>query len=447
MPRQAEGTLTAADESTTLVIPFVVPTGIRSFRLKFNYTPDHPEGAELRNQISASIYGPDGKTAEINRPDRWPDGVTVGPEPSGGVGAKIVSPGEWKLFISTHRVTSPDVHYTVDLEWHLPSDDVAPARVDVTPLPDGWLRGDLHAHTWYSDGHWTTSALASFMFERGLDFSTLTDHNTIDGLPEFLSYDGTALTTLGGNEVSTFRGHMLALGVTDRLVDWREPDGTLRPLPYIADEIHDAGGMAVICHPRSIGDPWCCGCRWEHEDMMPGNARAVEIWNGTWDDDKNGGGIKLWQTWLSEGHRLVATAGSDMHGPPQPAHLKRRAAHNVVYAMKRGREAVLEALKAGHSYVSAGPVCTLQAEENGQVWIMGDTVEASEPVTVTATWNGVPDGARLMLNVDGHPQPIPTSIQGVFETVLNPASFRWATFEVWDDEGALLVSNPIYGQR
>jgi len=83
MPRQAEGTLTAADESTTLVIPFMVPTGIRSFRLKFNYTPDHPDGAELRNQISASIYGPDGKTAEINRPDRWPDGVTGRPRTVG----------------------------------------------------------------------------------------------------------------------------------------------------------------------------------------------------------------------------------------------------------------------------------------------------------------------------------------------------------------------------
>jgi predicted metal-dependent phosphoesterase TrpH len=403
MPRQAEGTLTPADESTTHVVPFVVPSGLRSFRLKFNYTPDHPEGAELRNQISASIYGPDGKMAEINRPDRWPDGVTIGPEPSGGVGAKIVTPGEWKLFISTHRVVSPDVHFTVDLEWHLPSDEVRPPRVDATPLPDGWLRGDLHAHTWYSDGHWTTSALASFMVERGLDFATLTDHNTIDGLPEFLSYNGTALVTLGGNEVSTFNGHMLALGVTDRLVDWRYADGTLRPVPDIAAEIHEAGGIAVICHPLSIGDPWCCGCRWEHADMMPGNAAAVEIWNGIWDEDKNGGGIKLWQSWLTEGHKLVATAGSDIHGPPPAGHLAHRAAHNVVYAPERNRHAILEALKVGRSYVSTGPVGTLQASSSSGTWFMGQTVEANEVVTVTATWNGVPSGARQVVRVASSP--------------------------------------------
>lgn len=180
--------------------------------------------------------------------------------------------------------------------------------------------------------------------------------------------------------------------------------------------------------------------------MMPGNASAVEIWNGIWDEDKNGGGIQLWQSWLTEGHKLVATAGSDIHGPPPADHLKRRAAHNVVYAPARHRQAILEALKVGRSYISTGPVCTFQASSASGTWFMGQTVEANEAVTVTATWNGMPSGARLMLNIDGRPQAIPAAPQGRFDTELNPAAFRWATLEAWDDTGALLISNPLYGQ-
>ncbi len=49
--------------------------------------------------------------------------------------------------------------------------------------------------------------------------------------------------------------------------------------------------------------------------MMPGNAHLVEIWNGGPWSDYNEERLALFQHWLALGHRLRATAGSDIHGP------------------------------------------------------------------------------------------------------------------------------------
>ena len=42
-----------------------------------------------------------------------------------------------------------------------------------------WLAGDLHAHTFHSDGAMSVAELAAHAVERGLDFVAVTDHNTV----------------------------------------------------------------------------------------------------------------------------------------------------------------------------------------------------------------------------------------------------------------------------
>ena len=48
----------------------------------------------------------------------------------------------------------------------------------------GWYLGDLHAHSVHSDGAWEVTDLVAAARTRGLDFATLTDHNTASGLAE-----------------------------------------------------------------------------------------------------------------------------------------------------------------------------------------------------------------------------------------------------------------------
>ncbi len=453
MAYRFEGSLTRTDERLTRVFDFEVPDDATHVNVRLRYDPVHTEGAALPQQISMSVYGPRGWVAEINTTrDRFERGTDIGPDPSPGTPPSHIEPGPWRLFLSTYRIVDAIVAFEIDVTFRSEPDVPAlPASPEPTIPADrgpGWYRGDLHAHSWHSDGRWGSDELIAYMRDRGLDFCSLTDHNTVTGLPEHLHRASDEILTLGGSEMSTFRGHMLALGVHER-VEWRRNDGTVLPVAEIARAIREAGGLAVICHPRNVGDPWCCGCRWEHLDMMPGNAMAVEIWNGTW-NEANAEGVRLWQRWLDEGHRIVATAGTDHHGMArhmEAAGLGRGAA-NVVHADAFTREAILEALKRGRSFVSAGPSLRLEAtDEAGRRYGMGDPVDADGTVRVAAGWSDLPDGARVELVVDGVREPLGDAPRGDARRELGADAFRWVTLEAWDERGAWAISNPLYGAR
>ncbi len=67
---------------------------------------------------------------------------------------------------------------------------------------------DLHVHSSCSDGTMTPAELVSYACKKKLTAIALTDHDTIDGLPElFRAAEGTGLEVISGIEFSTqFRG-------------------------------------------------------------------------------------------------------------------------------------------------------------------------------------------------------------------------------------------------
>jgi predicted metal-dependent phosphoesterase TrpH len=75
------------------------------------------------------------------------------------------------------------------------------------------LKADLHSHSTYSDGTLTPSQLVAAARAHGLGALALTDHDTVEGLPEFYrAGEGQGFRVLGGTELSLeFLGttHML----------------------------------------------------------------------------------------------------------------------------------------------------------------------------------------------------------------------------------------------
>ena len=68
---------------------------------------------------------------------------------------------------------------------------------------------DLHTHSVFSDGTYTPTEIISEARERGLSAVALTDHNTVAGLPEFLSAaKGTGVEPVAGIEISTDYGEV-----------------------------------------------------------------------------------------------------------------------------------------------------------------------------------------------------------------------------------------------
>src|SRR5262249_33500020 len=148
--------------------------------------------------------------------------------------------------------------------------------------------------------------------------------------------------------------------------------------------------------------PICTGCDWRYTDMLPGPARLVEVWNGgVWvSESNNERALALWYEWLNQGHRLVATAGTDTHGPAPDGV---RPGFNVVYAEEWSEAGILRAIARGHLFLSDGPQLELSAQTaSGSQAIMGDRLPA-EPATNSARWSGCNphDTARPVL--DGQP--------------------------------------------
>ncbi|HDS59690.1 MAG TPA: PHP domain-containing protein [Thermoplasmatales archaeon] len=99
---------------------------------------------------------------------------------------------------------------------------------------------DLHVHTAYSrDGHASPEALARRLRDRGFAGMAITDHNTTEGAFRHIRLDD--FLVIPGIEISTERGHLLGLGIQEPV--------TSRAAVEAVEEIHHAGGIAVVPHP------------------------------------------------------------------------------------------------------------------------------------------------------------------------------------------------------
>jgi len=357
----------------------------------------------------------------------------------------------WSVVIDTHMIL-PGGDVTYNLAVEASSDPITEPAPHYTkgitpPRGPGWYRGDLHSHTIHSDGKWDVPELVAAARAEGLDFVTLTDHNTVAPLPQMDSLSAPDLLTMGGIELTTYAGHALALGVR-QWIDWRvnPPDGSQRSMRDIAEAVEAAGGLFVIAHPMSPGDPICTGCDWQYPDMMPGTAKLVEIWNGGW-ADFNEDGLALWYQWLNQGHRLRVTSGSDTHHPP----LRREpAGSNVVYAESLTESAILEAIQRGHSYLSTGkPRLTLTAKVQHSTetvsGMMGDVLSGSH-AEVTVEWNAPEAGDRLRFIVDGAVcDEFSPEAEGTKTWTLPITKAQWCVLEWRDRNGQMrAITNPIF---
>jgi hypothetical protein len=107
--------------------------------------------------------------------------------------------------------------------------------------------GAYHMHTLFSDGRKDADAVAAAAAEAGLDFIVLTDH----GNPNNDSLDAqgmrAGIRVLAGSEMSTSRGHLVALG-------FKRPGRTTvfsREAEAAAAEVAALGGFTIIAHPYS----------------------------------------------------------------------------------------------------------------------------------------------------------------------------------------------------
>ncbi|MGQ9641148.1 MAG: PHP domain-containing protein [Candidatus Bathycorpusculaceae bacterium] len=103
---------------------------------------------------------------------------------------------------------------------------------------------DLHVHTYYSyDSIIKPEELVFYAKRRGLDGAAITDHDVVEGA---LKMAGTAdFLIISGIEVTSLGGHIIGLNVEEQIPPKLSVEETV-------DKIHEAGGIAVACHPKAF---------------------------------------------------------------------------------------------------------------------------------------------------------------------------------------------------
>ena len=178
--------------------------------------------------------------------------------------------------------------------------------VRLAPIYDsyarGWIAGDCHQHTYYSDGIDSVDNVMIANAANGICFGFLTDHNTSRGVPE---YNGPCMFPvrtengqvryfkgMDGVEVTAEFGHYNALGsgLTLETYDLKFTEAERNSLEkmsivrdkimYIADCIKRVDGVAQINHPYSTTTMgmanWIDLNDYEVFDMFD----TIEVWNG-----------------------------------------------------------------------------------------------------------------------------------------------------------------------
>ena len=234
--------------------------------------------------------------------------------------------------------------------------------------PGRWYKGDLHAHSTYSDGDSPVAQVLAGVTEKGLEFFALTDHDTyMDGKPKHWddpAYASGIVTLLYGSEWTTPKGHANIWAPAKIAYDklWTANQNQ-DPAAAIA-EAHSRGALFSINHPVSLLN------NWEYASFE--GADSLEVWNATYRlPNLNGWAIHgLWDRLLQSRLRLAAVGGSDTHQLTGPESLVHGLGDPTtwVYAAEKTAEAILGGIKAGRtsvSYAPNGPRLDFRADADG----------------------------------------------------------------------------------
>ena len=243
------------------------------------------------------------------------------------------------------------------------------------------LKGDLHTHTYYSDGSDGISMTPADYREEGFDFFSLTDHNRMytSRLAKEL-YDGVDLGMhiMAGEEIHTPGSlvHIVHVGGSESVCDKYIKDiekykaeveeiaKTLTDIPeqyrdrvamakWTSDNIHNAGGLAIFAHP--YWTPNKVNVSPELIDLLytPELFDAFELVGGVRHEYLIRQ-LALWQEKALEGKYLPPVGSSDSHNHDFEVGGFGRN-FTIVFAKENTTESILEAIKNGYTLAAELP--------------------------------------------------------------------------------------------
>ncbi|MEZ5937135.1 MAG: CehA/McbA family metallohydrolase [Hyphomonadaceae bacterium] len=451
-------------------LPFEVPPGVERVTIQVEH--------EFKGQgvvLDLGLRDPNGQRGWSGSNKRELTVSAWDATPSFRVGAVV--PGEWTLVMGlpAYRKDRPKADYTATIRLDFASPDT-PSSPAIPPGPisaePGWRYGDLHNHTGHSDGSCKattglrvpcpTIRTLEAAHDAKLDFVAVTDHNTLAQLADLaaLAPAFPDLLVIPGTEVTTFKGHANALGLS-RPVEFQLGTDRLPTIDDLIDNVEAQHAILSINHPGLATGPICMGCGW-NADTDWSRIPSIEVVNGgllrNGQEEGPFSGIRYWENLLNQGYRITAVGGSDNHDATvrsmaQQSPVGRPA--TAVYAQTLSIDGVNAAIRSGRVFLDldgrTDRVLDLAFVSNGAPIHMGGELvlpegERSTGRIVTTNASGLKidvhaHNAKAVASSDVVPQSSEISLE-----VEGGAEGGWVRVDLRDPETGrlILLGNPVY---
>ncbi|HWU71625.1 MAG TPA: CehA/McbA family metallohydrolase [Pseudoxanthomonas sp.] len=457
--RVLEGRIEGRDHQTYRSLPFEVPAGTSRITVEFEYS-----GRERKTTVDLGLSGPDGFRGWSGGNKRRFTVSATDATPSYLPGPIVA--GRWSLLLGFPNVRESSRDSYVARIWFDDHDGPAP------PLRSGaaWYRGDLHMHDAHSDGSCASQSgqrvpcplflTVQKAAARGLDFISVTDHNTVsqaNGLREMQPYFD-RLLLIPGREITTFSGHGNLIGPVAP-VDFRVGSQGVPDWNHLLRGVRNLEGVFSINHPVRPSGEVCMGCGWAPDPQVDyALVQAVEVVNGG-DAGTPYSGIPFWEGLLNAGHRITAIGGSDNHDPAlqaaTPGSGEIGAPTTVVKADALSMPAILAGIRAGRVFVdvqgNGKRMLEFSAASAGRQVGMGEALRpaAGSEVAYEVGLHGVAGGQVEVIEDGKIVQTLPLDAARDTQIIRFSRSAdgrrHWLRVNVRGGDGRLwLVGNPVY---
>ncbi len=469
-----EGHFDAEDQITNEfpLLPFEVPPGTAQLHVRYQVNRQlggDKIGQQPGNIVDIGLFDPQGAEFLTARGFRGWSGTkrqefTIAADgATPGYLAGPVLPGTWHILLGLYQLAPEECDYRVvitldrkvnkDKQTRRQGDERTEETIQARVR---WYRGDLHAHSWHSDGSAPLADLAAAARAQGLDFIAVTEHNTVSHLPLLPAHSAPDLLLIPGIEISTYHGHA-NVWPADDFVEFR--CWTDEQMAQVREAARARGMLFSVNHPKDGGPPWKFGDLFEPD--------CIEVWGAPW-FISNYQSLAVWDGQLRQGKRVTAVGGSDKHQGPFTGELgwyEIGTPCTWVHADALSIESIVAGIRAGRVFISegpAGPQIELLAEETDgeQYATMGDELYLPAGANLRLrcrVQSGTGNLLRLVSAHETHEVEI-TDNDLIYEcqvTVVESTFWRAEVIEPpeapLDEEPAALMakalSNPIYIRR